>query len=490
MDMRNLGEAARVTEKLADMVGDIILQLMRRQKYVEQKGLTAILNHVKEGGGTFTVHVLEDRAEDLKALLKEAHVPYAEIVHQDPETKEKSIFFVYRDSDRDKVEKVLKNFALQIDHSCHEVDLETFGELTSGKSYGSVGQLSREEVYAFREAAKNHDIRFSITSDGPLYGVVADDGGKLQDVLADMSYYLSGERGHAYQADLENYFRKLEEFDRRMEPGQSDVLYLVDAKNPRNFITMDSQGFTTHSVGSREEKLQDGSTRTVLYDARLVRHPGMDREKLRELALQLAVPVIVSKEEFPLVQEISYTGEAVLAADFVERYEGFVEGMKGAEPVIWRQPVWKPLYSREELEGYVNLPMDVVAQIREAHIPEVYCNGGDVAYPKDAGPRVDAVLEAALYRGMDEEQRKEAMEQYRAPGENGALEFMLTIEPLQMAALHKQYRLPEERLNETQREAAKRLDEKEVWVHTMDKREKDHLREQAIDKKLAQDVER
>ena len=81
MDMRNLGEAARVTEKLADMVGDIILQLMRRHKYVEQKGLTAILTHVKEGGGTFTVHVLEDRAEDLKALLKEAHVPYAEIVH-------------------------------------------------------------------------------------------------------------------------------------------------------------------------------------------------------------------------------------------------------------------------------------------------------------------------------------------------------------------------------------------------------------------------
>lgn len=59
-----------------------------------------------------------------------------------------------------------------------------------------------------------------------------------------------------------------------------------------------------------------------------------------------------------------------------------------------------------------------------------------------------------------------------------------------MAALHKQYRLPEERLNETQREAAKRLDEKEVWVHTMDKREKNHLREQAIDKKMAQDVER
>ena len=196
-----------------------------------------------------------------------------------------------------------------------------------------------------------------------------------------MSYYLSGERGHAYQADLENYFRQLEEFDRRMEPGQSEVLYLVDAKNPRNFITVDSQGFTTHSVGSREEKLPDGSTRTVLYDARLVRHPGMDREKLRELALQLAVPVIVSQEEFPLVQEISDTGEAVLAADFVERYEGFVEGMKGAEPVIRRQPVWKPLYSREELEGYINLPMDVVAQIREAHIPEVYCNGGDVAYP-------------------------------------------------------------------------------------------------------------
>lgn len=489
-DIRNLGEAARVTEKMADVVGDIILQLMQKQDYVEQMGVKALLNHVRDGGRTLTTCVSEERAEDFKELLREAHIPFVEIAHRDPDTKEGSMFFVYRDSDQGRMKQVLKKFALQINRSCHEVDLKTFENLTEGKSYGSVGGMTREEVYAFREAATGHDIHFCVTADGPMYAILADDTGKLKDAVADMAYCLAGERGHGYRASLEKYIRQREDFDRRIVPEQDGTTYLVDAKNPRNFISVNGGSYITHSVEHRDEKLPDGRTRKVLYDARHTIYYGMDKEKLRELAEKFTRPVIVSPEDFPLVQGISSTGEAVLAEDFVKQYVLFTDRMKDAKPDLGRVPRREPLYSREKLMGYGNLPLEVVAKVREAHIPDVFCDGGDIAFVKEAEPKVDAILQEYLYRDMTREQRKEAEEKYRSPEENRAAEFMLSMESLEMAALHSGQRLPEELMNDTQREAVRLMEKKEVREQTMDRAAAGRLREMAVDRKLAQDVER
>lgn len=490
MEMRTLGEAARVTEKLADFVGSIILQLMQKQDYVEERGVKALLTHVRNGRGTLTTSVSEQRAESFKELLKEAHIPYVEIEHQNPDTKERTMFFVYRDSDQGKMKDVLKQFALMLDKSCHEVDLETFENMTEGQPYGTVYGLSKEEVYAFREAAKNHDIHFCVVADGEKYAVIANDAEKLPDVVADMAYFLSGERGHEYQSQLEHYIRMREEFNSRIQPEKGTVKYIVDAKNPRNFISIDGQGFTTHSVGSREETKPDGTVRKILYDAKHVTYPGMDREKIMGLALELGRPVILSQEAFSLVQGISHSKEAILAEDFVEQFERFVKEMKRAKPDLERMPKWEPLYRRENLLGFCDLPIDVVAKIRDAHIPAIYCNGADIAFPKEAEPEVNALLEEYLYHGMSGEQRKEAMEQYRNPTENSAIDFMLTIEPLEMAALHTAYRLPEELMNGTQREAVQRMEQKEIRQQTMNREVAKLLRDQMIDKRMSQEVER
>lgn len=96
---------------------------------MEKKGVQAILAHVEKGRGTLTASVPEGRVEEFKELLEKRHVPYVEIAYTNPETKEKSMFFVYRDSDREKMAQIIKAFALEVDQSCHEVDMASFEEM-------------------------------------------------------------------------------------------------------------------------------------------------------------------------------------------------------------------------------------------------------------------------------------------------------------------------------------------------------------------------
>ena len=507
IEMMTMGEAARMTEHLADLVGNIILQLMQKQDYVEEQGIKALLTHVRSGRGTFTTSASEVRSGEFKDMLKAAHIPYVEIVHQNPETKEKTMFYVYRDCDAKKMKNVQKEFVLLLDASCHEVDLDTFEKITEWKSYGTVYGLSKEEVYAFREAVTRqegqkliqHDIggqptaeglRFCVVADGDRYAVMADDVDALENVVADMAYYLSGNRGHAYKKQLENFNHMQESFDQRTMPKKGGIIYVVDANNPRNFISIGEQDFTTHSVGCREERKPDGGIRRILYDARHVTYPGRDPERLRQLALEMGKPMVLSSSDFPLVREISRTKEAILADDFVERFDAFVLENKKTRADITRCPRWKPLYRREELLGYSNLPMNVIEKVREADIPDLYCNGADIAYLKEAEPAVNELLDACLFQGMKDEEREEKMAQYRSDLGNEAINFMLAIEPMEMAGLHAGYRLPVELMNDTQKEAAEFMDKKEIRKQTMDRKVAEQIRNQMIDRRLAQEIER
>lgn len=220
-EMSDFREAARVAEKMADFAGSVIMQLLQKQGYVEEKGVKAMLTHVRGGGATLAAAVSEERAGGFKELLKEAHIPFVEIARTDPETGERTVFFVYRDNDRDRMGEVLKKFALQIDKSCHEVDLESFGNMTAGKNYSMVTGLTKGEVYAFREAAGGHEIHFCVVADGSRYGIVADSRLGLSGALEDMCRNLSGSEGREYIVAVEQYLGQQESLVERM--GKREV---------------------------------------------------------------------------------------------------------------------------------------------------------------------------------------------------------------------------------------------------------------------------
>lgn len=490
VEMKTLQETGRVVEKMADFAGSVILQLMQKQGYVEKQGIKALLDHIRSGGGTLTTVVSEQRAEDFKELLKKEHIPYVEIEHVDPKTKERSIFFVYRDCDRTGVKEVLKQFEITLDQSSHEVDLDTFISMRDQKPYGTLYGLTKAEVYAFREAAGEYDFYYCVVADGDKYAVAASDTKMLREVAADMSYNLSGSRGREYEASLQNYIQLQEDFTERVKQSPGKVTYIVNAKNPANFITVDEQGITTHSVGTRPERGTDGVVRDVIYDCHHVTYPGYDLEKLKQLALELHHPVLLSAEDFPLVKGLSKTREAILSQDYVQQHREFVEVMKGRKPDFVRIPKRKPMYTREDLAGLTNLPLQVVNALVQMETPEVYTDGCDVAYPKELQERIDGFLDERLYQGMTPEEKAGLKLQFGGKGENRAMEYMLQMENDERSVLKRVGNIPPELLNEVQREAVGRINGKEIREQTMSRENAKVLREQRMDKRMEQEVDR
>ena len=489
VEMKTLEEVSRLTERFADFAGNIIMQLLQKQGYVEEQGIKALLTHVRDGGGTRTTTVSGQRAEEFKGLLKRAHIPFVEIEHVDSQTKERMVFFVYRDMDEAGVRDVIKQFEISLDQECHEVDLDTFERLMDKKPYGTVYGMSKEELYAFREAARGYDFTYCVVADGPMYSVIGSDKGTLEKITCDMCYNLSGERGRSYENSLHEYFRMQENFVERMKPEAGKVKYIVSGKNPQNFITVDEQGITTHSVGTRKERGADGVMKEVVYDVRHVTFPGVDREKLESLALELYKPVILSQEEFPLVTGLSKTREAILSPDFVEGYSALLQQMEHRRADITRVPKRKPLYVREELIGYSNVPVQVLLKLKEKELPQVYVDGSDVAYPKELEEEMNVFWEQELYRDMSREERAAEREKYESREENAALEYMLLIEAAERSVLRGKAVQPE-LLNEVQREAMERMAKKEIKEQTMSKEVAKLLQDQMRDRRMQQEIER
>ena len=489
VEMRTLENVSGFSEKLADIIGNIIMQLMQKQGYVEEQGIKALLSHVRDGGHTGTTTVSEQRAEDFKALLKKEHVPYVEIEHVDAATKERMVFFVYRDSDLTKVKEVIRQFEISLDKECHEVDLDTFEKMMDKKAYGRLYGMTKEEIYAFREVAKNYDFTFCVVADGLKYSVIGSSKDMLEHIACDMCYNLSGDRGRAYEASLQEYIETGSRFAERMKPEAGRIKYIVSSKNPQNFITVDEQGITTHSIGIREEKGNDGTLRQLVYDIRHVTFPGYDLEKLSLLALELNNPVILTQEEFPLVTGLSNTKEAVLSDDFVEEYKALVKKLEHRKADITRVPEKKPLYAKEEIICYSNIPMPVLAKLKNMDYMQVYVDGSDLAYPKELEEEMNAFLEQELYHDMSPDERLEEQQKYESREDNAAMEYMLMIEAGERSML-KGKNLQPELLNEVQREALERMAKKEIREQTMSKEMSKLLQDQMRDRRMQMEIDR
>ena len=488
MEMKTLQETGRVVEKMADFAGSVILQLMQKQGYVEKQGIKALLDHIREGGGTLTTVVSEQRAEDFKELMKKEHIPYVEIEHIDSNTKEKSIFFVYRDCDKMGVKDVMKQFEIVLDQSCHEVDLDTFIKMTDKKSYGMVSNLTKAEVYAFREAAKGYVFNYSVVAVGEKYAIVGSDAHALTCAASDMCYNLSGELGREYEIALQNYLLLQKELVEQMKSEPGKVKYIVNKNNPANFISVDEKGITTHSVGRRPERGEDGVVRDVICDSYHQTYEGYDKEKLKQLVKELHNPIILSAESFLLVKEITKTGEAVLSQDFVQRYKEFMQTMEEKKTDLSKFPQRKPKYRRENIIALSNVTRKVINALMQTEIPEVYVYGYDVAYPKELAEKMENFLEEHLYRGMAPEEKAKLQEEMSVAEEsrsqNKAMNYMLQIEDRDKEMLRVRNKQMPDLYNEVQKEALKRLAEKSVTELVLNPEKEKVLRERSVEKRM------
>ena len=84
---------------------------------------------------------------------------------------------------------------------------------------------------------------------------------------------------------------------------------------------------------------------------------------------------------------------------------------------------------------------------------------------------MDTFLEERLYQGMTVEEKAELKQTFEGREENRAMDYMLQIENDERCVLKSGSEPSPELLNEVQKEAVKRMKEKEIREQTMNKEE-------------------
>ena len=191
-----------------------------------------------------------------------------------------------------------------------------------------------------------------------------------------------------------------------------------------------------------------------------------------------------------VVKGLSKTKEAILSQDYIQQHREFVETMKNRKSDFTKVPKRKAMYVRENLVGFSNLPMDVVHALIQMDIPEVYVDGCDVAYPKKLQAHMEVFWEENLYQGMTAEEETKFNSTLDKKEDNCAMEYMLQIENDERRVLKNPGNISSDLLNEVQKEAIKRMKEKEVREQIMNKEVVKMLRDRMIDKRMEQDVDR
>ena len=110
-EMYSLQEIFEVVKQLTGFSGDIMMQAVRDNRYVEQGGVEAILKHIQEGGRAETEIVKENLAEIFEKNLQKARVPYVgfEVTMESDEVLR---LYTFRDKDRAIVKEVIKDMRL------------------------------------------------------------------------------------------------------------------------------------------------------------------------------------------------------------------------------------------------------------------------------------------------------------------------------------------------------------------------------------------
>ena len=421
---------ADVTQQLSNSIIDLFTALVKKNGFIEDLEGTSIVQHMMEGGTTLQTVVSLDRVELMTELLKKNHIAFLTTTSVNPVTGEQQYVFVMKNTQNtiNAFNEVQKEFQIILDADKRELNPDTFFELHKNNSIGIVDSVSKAEVLAFRNVAKHYDFKFAITSGRTegTFAIYCSEKEQLNNAMLDVAYNMVSDRGEEYVSELNTYANNIDSWSMKIHNiADGDVLYIVDANDPRHFISVNKDEYMTHSINIQKERIPGGQTREILADTMYKAYSVERKEELIHSINLMKHPVYISQQEFNLVEKLSKNGEAILAEDFAQKYKDFKEFAKSKEVINLHRPVHKNAFEYASLDGYINLPKATILKLEEANIKGMTIIGNDIAFEKGATAEIERVLEQELYKGLTPLKKREAELFYK-----GAGDLMLSSPPL------------------------------------------------------------
>lgn len=401
------GRLAKLLEILMSVVGyttelqQNLLKVVQNQGYVQDKGIEALLKHIEKGGKVNQFAVDTEHKEDFERRIKEANIPFVTMEYTTEEGEVKTNY-MFRDTDSPLIRNIKELMKEEISNNSKELSITQFREMMEGKEIGIASNLTVEQLYAFRANVKDTDIKFCVTKDNsevvngieePRYKIYASNSDKMENILIKASYDLANDT-KGFKEDINAYKNKRVAFFDKLE-NITEPMVIFDKKHPNNFMVIDKNNYSMHSVVREPERQPDGSTVDVVRDKVQVKLQKNNPKMIFERANTYNNPVMIPFSEFEMVDKINKDGIAILTNnpdEFKRAYEEIEQKYKDYDTVINRYPQRKPRYERKEVDGLMFLPMSIATKMAMDLQFITYANDGSIAFPKEYQAQVDKYI--------------------------------------------------------------------------------------------------
>ena len=219
----------------------------------------------------------------------------------------------YRDSDSEKVEMAIKQFEASRSLTT-EMSPDKFSEKYAGRGVYSIDGISLVELELVRYYAVKRDFEFAVaaTGDGSTCKIYFNDRKKMDAVLRDMAWQLTGERGPLVKEQIEYRLAGRETSRAIMESKDAEIEYYIASKTvPENYLRITQEAVERYQSGRLSGSIQRSDA--DWYDRTI------------SALTQIEEPVALTKEEWESDQR-----ENILQ----NRLEVIPTGMSAAERLV------------------------------------------------------------------------------------------------------------------------------------------------------------
>lgn len=268
---------------------------------IDDPNKNTLINHMKNGGKTYSAVVKDEDVGDLKRHLTEQNVAFVFM----PIPGDNAKLMVCRDIDKERTEFATKLLAAERG-LIFEFDKHEFINMTPAREMACISGLSLMEYELFREKARECFTKDSEGNKQTLkYAATIDDKGNVsilyninnKDLLdlatKKMAWQLTGRNGDEYQTSYET---KIEAQEALKKLYKNDLKegYIVDAHDPNRILKIEDDKllFCRHydPNKTKEENFKDAQ----VYEFK-------DKEfvsNLNQLIKKFEQPVLIKEKEF------------------------------------------------------------------------------------------------------------------------------------------------------------------------------------------------
>lgn len=427
--MNMLDQGMEINSKMADFITALLKIANQSNRYNDAtaNGVKAILKEIQEGRKPKTDIVDAKDEEVFRQLLDIYHVPYMAISFTDANTGKQRVAFMTREYDKRALDEIRERFLYEMNMGCSEIGVDSFMRNNDGQDVRSYTNLDDAELEVFRQYASRENASFSVIKDAKHHGkhevlFIMRDKSAIDNAILQMTYDFSGERGKEYKQQVMDGISRKKKFERQLQPEGKETVFVVDTQNPKNFISVNKNGFIIHSLEETEQVRYDGRKENIVLDKNTVSFSAYDKDKLMDYVGKLKNPVVLKADEMSIIASISNTGEAILPAynEFKKKYDVLKKNLSNRTDFYNNRVVKERLKGPEKVHTLINIPQSVqnvmVQVIRNNHLHETVVSGGCIAYSEKERPVVERAVNAELYQGMNPLQRYEAKIFYEGRG--------------------------------------------------------------------------